>query len=59
MAYDMERMGEVMQQLTSAAGSAQPDMALLLDIYKGFGAITYDAHASERGVVISTRMVLR
>ena len=52
-------MGEVMQQLTSAAGSAQPDMALLLDIYKGFGAITYDAHASERGVVISTRMVLR
>ena len=59
MAYDMERMGEVMQQLTSAAGSTQPDMALLLDIYKGFGAITYDAHASERGVVISTRMVLK
>jgi len=57
--YDMQRMGEIVQQMVAAAGKAEPDMALLIDIYKGFGAITYDARASARGVEISTRMLLK
>ncbi len=59
MVYDMGRIGGVTGQLMGASGQTPPEMQVLLDFYKAFGSVVYDAHATERGVVMSTRMTLR
>lgn len=59
MVYDMHRFGELMGQVTSATGSMPGEMQMIMDFYKSVGVVTYDAHASERGVVMTTRMKLR
>jgi len=58
-AYDMGRMGEMLQQTMGALGSNPPEMQTLIDFYKVFGAVTYDMRASERGIVVHTKMTLR
>jgi hypothetical protein len=59
MVYDMGRLAEVMKQVMGSMVIDQPDKALFMDLYQSMGAITYDAHATDRGVVINTRMILR
>ena len=56
MVYNMSRFAEIMGTFVERAGTSE--MTMLLDVYKVFGAVTYDAHATERGVVINTRMTL-
>ena len=56
--YDMTRLAELMGSFVENAGT-KPEMMMLIDLYKAFGSITYDMRASERGVVINTRMSLR
>jgi len=56
--YDMARLAELMGGFVQDAG-ALSEMRLLIDFYKAFGSIRYDARASERGLVMSTRMSLR
>lgn len=59
MVYDMGRFADLMNQVMSVAGESPPEMAMLMDFYRAFGTVSYDAHASERGLVMNTRMTLR
>ncbi len=59
MVYDMGRMGDMLGQVMSAAGSQPSEMQMIIDFYKVFGAVTYDIHAGERGIVANTKMTLR
>ena len=56
---DWERKALALTVLMGASGQTPPEMQVLLDFYKAFGSVVYDAHATERGVVMSTRMTLR
>lgn len=59
MVYDMGRFADLMNQMMSAAGTTPPEMAMFIDFYKIFGSVSYDARASERGLVMRTSMALR
>lgn len=59
MVYDMSRFGTLMSQFSSTAGGMPPELQMAMDFYKSMGLVTYDAHAGERGVVMTTRMKLR
>ncbi|MBA3548189.1 MAG: hypothetical protein H0T76_17035 [Nannocystis sp.] len=57
MVYDMSRFAELMGKFMQTGGGSA-EMTMLIDFYKVFGAVSYDAHATERGVVFNTRMPL-
>lgn len=59
VAYDMGRFGDLIGQVSSAAGSMPEELKLVMDIYKSMGLITYDARANERGLVMTTGVKLR
>lgn len=59
MVYDMSRFGTLMSQVSGAAGGMPSELEMLMDFYKSMGVVTYDARASERGVVMTTHMKLR
>jgi hypothetical protein len=59
MVYDMSRFGTLMSQVSSAAGGMPSELEMLMDFYKSMGVVSYDARASERGVVMTTHMKLR
>lgn len=58
MLYDMSRFADLLKEFTRAADSS-PEMRMLDEFYRTFGAVAYDARATERGLVITTRMTLR
>jgi len=58
MRYDLRRFADLLKEFTRAAGDS-PEMRLLDEFYRTFGAVTYDARATERGLVVHTRLTLR
>ncbi len=57
--YDLGRMGELMDQATTALSVKPPEMQTLINFYKSAGSVVYDIRASELGLVMNTRMTLR
>ena len=59
MVYDMGRFADLMNQVMGTAGEGLSEMAMVIEFYKVFGSVSYDARASDHGLVMNTRMTLR